>query len=197
MNDNAKYQRGKIYLIRSHVTDMIYVGSTVEKYLSTRLKGHRNGYNQYKKGSKKYQVSFDILEIDENAYIELYEDYPCESRQQLTKREGEVIRSLDCINKRIEGRTRKEWEQDNKEYVKEWHKQWYINNKDKIKAQHKQWYANNREEQKAKHKQWHENNKDKNREKHNCECGGKYTHQNKKKHFKTKKHQDYIEFMTN
>jgi hypothetical protein len=27
----------------------------------------------------------------------------------------------------------------------------------------------------------------------NCECGGKYTNQNKKKHIKTKKHLKYLE----
>ena len=168
MNNN-KFERGKIYTIRSHLTDLIYVGSTVEPYLSTRLKSHRKQYKRYKNGYKKYVASFDILEIDENCYIELYEDYPCENKQQLRKREGQVIRELDCCNKYVAGRTPKEWREDNKEHICVRDKQYYINNKEKIKAQRSQ--------------------------KHNCECGGKYTHHNKSIHLKTKKHREYMEFM--
>ena len=167
---NNKFQRGKIYTIRSHLTDLIYVGSTVEPYLSTRLKGHRKNFKGYKKGKDNYRTSFDIFEIDENAYIELYEEYPCQNLQQLRKREGEVIRSLDCVNKRIEGRTKKEY-----------NKQYHANNKEKLNAQCREYNAIHKEKIKARKNQ-----------KHNCECGGKYTNSNKAQHLKTKKHQAFI-----
>ena len=45
-------------------------------------------------------------------------------------------------------------------------------------------------------KEYHEKNKEQILQKRDkqftCECGGKYTHQHKTTHFKTKKHQDYI-----
>ena len=46
----------------------------------------------------------------------------------------------------------------------------------------KEYYQDNRE-QILEHK----------KQKHNCECGGKFTNEHKARHFKTKKHKDYIE----
>ena len=186
MNNNAKYARGKIYTIRSHKTDLIYVGSTVEPYLSTRLKGHRNKFKSYKNGSQKYVSSFDIFELDIDCYIELYEDYPCNNRRELDKREGEVIRELNCVNKHIAGRTRKEYYLDNKQQINAWKKHYCENHKQRIKIRKKQWYNNNKEQRLAQLNQ-----------KYTCECGGKFTHVNKARHLRTKKHKEYMEFMYN
>ena len=45
-------------------------------------------------------------------------------------------------------------------------------------------------------KEWYEENKDrisaKDNVHHDCECGGKYTHSNKVRHERSKKHQDFI-----
>ena len=38
----------------------------------------------------------------------------------LNLREGEIIRQFGTLNKRIAGRTQKEWEQDNKEKKREY-----------------------------------------------------------------------------
>ena len=50
--------------------------------------------------------------------------------------------------------------------------------------------------QKEYHKQYnekyYENNKDKLNEKMDCDCGGKYTKQHKKRHLKSQKHIDFI-----
>ena len=69
----------------------------------------------------------------ENFYIELIENYPCESKDQLRAREGHYIREMATLNKRIETRTVEEWKEDNKEYIQEWKKQHYENNKERIK----------------------------------------------------------------
>ncbi len=45
----------------------------------------------------------------DNWYIELYEDFPCERREQLLKREGEIIREIGTLNQLIEGRKYKEY----------------------------------------------------------------------------------------
>jgi hypothetical protein len=42
-------------------------------------------------------------------YIYIYEDFPCNSKQELNRREGEVIREIGTINKQIAGRTKKEY----------------------------------------------------------------------------------------
>lgn len=177
---DERYKRGKIYVIRSHITPLIYIGSTIEKSLKNRLSGHRTKFKQHKKDNAGFCASFDILEIDENCYIELYEEYPCDNKQQLEKREGQVIRELDCCNKNIAGRTDKEYREENRE---------------QIRARGRQYYAENKQKCNEKDRRYRQNNKEKINEKHNCECGGKYTSANKSLHMKTKTHTEYMEFM--
>ena len=157
---DAKFQHGKIYTIRSNITPLIYVGSTRQRLLSSRMTGHRSKFKAYKNGEYGYCASFDILDIDENAYIELYERYPCDSKEELEKREGEVIRSLDCVNKRVAGRTKEEYREDNKEHIKQYKKQYYVNNKDEIAAKSKQYRENNKENIKTRAKEYYEDNKE-------------------------------------
>jgi hypothetical protein len=76
------FSKGKIYCIRSHQTDKVYVGSTVQKHLCMRMAGHKRDFKYYKNGKHSYVTSFDILQYDD-AYIELIEDFPCENRNQL------------------------------------------------------------------------------------------------------------------
>jgi hypothetical protein len=85
-------------------------------------------------------------------YIELYEDYPCERKDQLSQREGQVIREIGTLNTRIAGRTIQEWNEDNQEKIqeyrenhketkKEFNKEYYQNNKEKLKEYHKEYGA--------------------------------------------------------
>ena len=64
-------------------------------------------------------------------YIELYEDFQAERKEQLNKREGEIIREIATLNKRIEGRTPKEWIVTNKNKLKQYNKDYYETNKEK------------------------------------------------------------------
>lgn len=87
------YSQGKIYAIRSPNTQQVYIGSTIVA-LSKRMGQHKATTN---KCSSKA-----IIDAGE-AYIELIEAFPCESREQLNKREGEVMRgTLNCINQKIQ-----------------------------------------------------------------------------------------------
>ena len=76
-----------------------------------------------------YALYSKVNEIGiEYFYIELIEDCPCETLEQLRKREGHYIRKMGTLNHKIAGRTGKEWEQDNKDKRKEYREI----NKDKI-----------------------------------------------------------------
>ena len=74
-------------------------------------------------------------------------------------------------------------------------------NKDYMKARERQFIENNECVNKCvpnrTKKEWYEDNRqvreEKQKQKHTCECGGKYTHNHKKRHEKTKKHLAYIE----
>ena len=104
----VNYQDGKIYRIVSNRDDEIfYVGSTTKKYLSQRMDTHRSCYKSWKNG-KGYKVTvYDLFEKYgiENCSIELLQLAPCNSKDELTKKEGEYIRVLNCVNKVKPNRT--------------------------------------------------------------------------------------------
>ena len=121
------YTKAKLYALRSRLTDDIYIGSTCSP-LSKRLWGHRKHYRMY--GNKKYHylTSFEILKHPDH-YIELLRAVPCATKEELMKLEGDEIRATACVNKRIEGRTNKQYYEDNKERLLETAKEYYQNNK--------------------------------------------------------------------
>jgi len=201
------YQNGKIYSIRSHLTDDVYIGSTIET-LSNRLSQHKKYYKQWVNKISHYTTSYKIIEKDfDNCYIELVELYPCNSKIELHRREGEIIRATECVNKNIAGRTKKEWCEENKEKIaertKKWRKdnkqqiiikekQFYDNNKTKILEQKKQYHLNNKEKITERKKQYYNNNKVKIKQKYTCECGKTLRKDGKKNHEKTTKHINFI-----
>ncbi len=75
----------------------------------------------------------------DNWYIELFENFPCNSKEELNKREGEIIREIGTVNKQIAGRTDKEWYKDNKERILKQRKENYNTNKDKLKEHGKKY----------------------------------------------------------
>jgi adenylate kinase family enzyme len=141
------YSLGKIYMVYPKVDNAdegdVYYGSTTNT-LSRRMSEHRN--------SKRCKILFDKYGV-ENCFIELVEEYPCETKEQLNKKEGEYIRSYKCINKRIAGRTKKEWFRDNRDNLSEKHKDYYAENRDKILEQQKQYKNDNLDKISERHKQ--------------------------------------------
>jgi hypothetical protein len=170
-----KYKNGKVYKIEpivDHDEEDIYIGSTCQPYLSSRMNQHRQDYDKFKQNKKKSNVRvynlFDKYGI-ENCNIILIESVEANNKMELHQREAYFIRTLKCINKCIPLRTDKEWRETNKEILKEKKKiigsKYYENNKDKIKEKCKEWRETNKEKLKEKNKQYSENNKDKLNEK--------------------------------
>ena len=155
----CNFQEAKIYQIKSNQSDEVYVGSTTKK-LSRRFNVHKANYKHYLAGKGRYVTSFKIIEYGD-AYIELLEDYPCNSKSELEHREAELIRELDCVNKFIPGRTKKQYREDNRDKILEQMRQYRLANIDKLNKKHK------------------------------CSCGGKYIYSEKSRHMKTAKHQEY------
>ncbi len=203
-----KYQQGKIYKITDNAYIKTYYGSTTQA-LSSRMTCHRSLY----KNGKGKMTSFNIFEEFgvENCKIELVELYPCNSKNELEMREGFYIKNNICVNKKIAGRTKEEYKEDNKEKIALQMKEYYEDNKDKIILQNKEYYKDNKEKIALQNKEYYEDNKEKivlqnkeyyednkekivlqKNEKHQCECGGKYTQVNQLRHFKTEKHQSFI-----
>jgi hypothetical protein len=169
------YQNGKIYTIRcKNNNNLIYVGSTTQS-LAKRWGEHKPRGNNV-----KYQNMILYKTINGNWddwHIELYEECPCENKEQLNRREVEIIREIGTLNSTIAGRTQKEY---------------YENNAEKIKEQIRLYRENNKEKKREQEKLYRENNKDKHNEKSReritCECGCIIRRSDISTHKKTQKH---------
>ena len=179
-----KYSKGKIYMVITENSNDIYVGSTTLT-LKKRLQLHESYYRL-----GQYCSSQEILKQGDYKII-LIKKFPCNSLNELEREEGNFQRDLVCVNKRVAGRTGKEWYEDNKDKKKEY----YIKNREAVLTHRKEYRIKNREAFRNYDKEHYIKNREailiKNKEKFNCECGGKYTKGGKVRHFKTKKHQKY------
>lgn len=146
MSEINKYNNGKIYTVRCLINpELIYVGSCTQP-LTKRFSGHKS---DCKKGGS-ISLYKHIIDNDwSDWYIELHEYYPCNNREELCKREGEVIREIGTINKNVAGRSQKESL-----------KNWCENNREHHLCQMKNWRDNNHEHCLAKMKEWRVKNLD-------------------------------------
>ena len=121
-----RYENGKIYKITDVGYNKCYIGSTCES-LSKRMERHRKQYKEYIKGRMKKKTTAMIYSMKwvlrniENCKIELIENYPCQSKEELFKREGGHIKATECVNRQIAGRTQQEWKLDNPEQAREYY----------------------------------------------------------------------------
>jgi hypothetical protein len=182
---------GKIYAIKSHKTDRIYIGSTINT-LAHRLSGHRRDYKRYLNGKKEYMTSFELMKY-EDANIELITNVFCDTKDELYAIEGQNIRTnTNCVNIIQPQRTRKQHYIDNKESISGKQKQYYIQNKDSIAEKMRNYRIENIEKKKLYYVENRETLRAKADEKHICECGGRYTRCHKQTHIQSKKHQVFI-----
>ncbi len=153
------YQKGKIYKLWSPQgeDDEIYIGSTIQ-LLHMRKSHHKN--------KSSLCQSKILFEKYDDVRIELIEEYPCNSKIELHKKEGEYIRNNKCLNKIIPCRTKQEYYQDNKDKIIEYKKKNYEDNKEKILNNKKKYYENNKEKINETKKKYfeNENNKEKRKE---------------------------------
>lgn len=156
----VNYSQGKIYKIVCNITGEIYIGSTCEKYLSSRLSGHKVKFRMWKNGKTNYITSFKIIE---RGYfeIQLIESVDCKNVYELRNRERFHIESNECVNKCIPNRTGIEYRETHKNEKHKYDKQYNKDNKDKIAQYQKQYYIDNKCEILHHNKQWREKNKDK------------------------------------
>jgi hypothetical protein len=202
----SKYSRGKIYLIRNkNNEELIYVGSTIEPYLSKRFNKH------------KYQNNCSLYNFINNPnnntnwddwYIELYEEYPCQNKLQLCKKENEIIREKATINKigfrtdEMKKEQDKKYRDIHKEEIKQRNIKYVENNREKLLAKkaeyneaHKEYKNNYMKERyilkREKILDYEKERREKS-EKISCDCGSCIFKYKLSDHLKTKKHIDYI-----
>ena len=97
-----------------------------------------------------------------NFYIELLiELNDIQNIEQKRKVEGEYIRQLGTLNMTVAGRSKKQWEEEHKEHLKELAKQRYIENIEDIKAKKKKYDEEHREQKMERNRLYYLNNLDK------------------------------------
>lgn len=180
-----RYQNGKIYAIRSNETDDVYIGSTCLS-LAKRLYKHRDYMRQYTKAGTHYMTSFKILEYADH-YIELIELYPCNSKMELERREGQIMREHDTrVNKHLPGRDEKEYRETNKERIAAYGKIYRDDNKEQLAARHKIYREANKEQIVARKSQ-----------KIYCLCGKTHNRDDAARHKRSIYHIETMKFLTN
>ena len=174
------YQQGKIYTLRCYTdTSLIYVGSTTKK-LCDRKSNHK--FNSIKcPENSLYKVILDNG-CWNNWYIELVENFPCNSKEELEKREGEVMREIGTLNSKIPRGLK---QQDNPNYKSEYQK---VIKEDVV------FTIKKKENKKEYDKEYREKNKEKIQERKKtvkiiCECGCEILKDGQAKHLRTEKHQ--------
>jgi hypothetical protein len=142
------YSKGRIYMIRSNVTGLKYIGSTTAYSLAHRLADQSSKCRMYYEfGTGSYMTSFDVLKGGVGTYyIELIENFPCTSKDELSKRMGQVIRATECVNKVVPGRTPEQYRLECPEKAKEKFATYYKKNVETIAAKKKVYSKVYREE---------------------------------------------------
>lgn len=206
--------KGKIYKITNDYNDEVYVGSTCDTLVK------RFSYHKRARNNKKWDNHplFTLMrEIGTGRFaMYLIEEYPCENKYELYQREGFWIRQIGTLNKRIEGRTTKEFYEDNKEKKIEQQKEYYLKNAKKVKEYQqkyneknseqvklkvkecsKAYYTENKVEVNERHRQYYLKNKEKMSETVVCECGCEVSNYCLKRHQRSKKHIEILKNMNN
>jgi hypothetical protein len=179
-----KYQNAKIYKIEptcEHEPNEVYYGSTT-KELNQRYIEHKCAYTQWKNKKYAHSTVFDLFDkyTVNNCNIDLLEMYPCNTNKELTSREGYYILNNPHINKKVNGLSK----QDS-------YKLWRSKNLESESKRFKKFYDANKEYNLNRRKEYYKQNKDEICRKIKCLCGGCYTSNHKKVHYKTTKHQQY------
>jgi hypothetical protein len=194
------YKNGKIYKLWSPEGDEIYIGSTINS-LAKRLGQHKG--NQDCNSKYLFEKYTDIR-------IELMEEYPCDNKMELNKKEGEYIRNNECLNRCIAGRTDKEYREANrekilkhyeanKEKILEQQKEYREANREKILERKKEYCKANKEKKQEYDKKYREANKEKileyKKEKIVCECGCQIRRDCLLRHRRSNNHKELIKQM--
>ena len=154
------YNNGKIYKIIDSENKVIYIGSTTEQ-LCKRYSKH-----------KHKAIGNKII---------LLENFPCNSREELVKKEQEFIEQYDNLLNKIRAFNS---EEQYKEYMKEYYKEYH---KEHPKEYNKEYYEDNKKKLSEKMKKYYENNKNKISEKHK-----KYNEKHKIEISEKKKNKNYL-----
>ena len=197
--DYSKTHFYKIVCKNTDITDC-YVGHTTD---FTRRKSYHNVVCNDKNNKNHNTYVYQFIRENggwDNWDVISIKVVGCENNLEARKIERECIEELKpTLNQNkpfVEAQETKErvkqWHKDNLEYRQEMDREYRVKHKSHIKDIKKQYYENN----KQLWKQYYVDNKQKigerGQQRFKCECGGRFTHNHRPAHLKTKKHIDFM-----
>lgn len=200
--ESNKYNHSKLYKLLC-IDNYYYIGCTTNS-LSKRLGGHK----VRSKKRPECRVYNHINKINwDNVKIVLISEHCFDNREQLLREETKLIAEHKddpfCLNinrSKITEEERKinckDYKINHKDEIKEWGKKYRECNNENIKQKMKEYRERNKEKIALHNKEYRERNIDKLKEKERaveiCICGLSYSHTNKARHERSKKHINYI-----
>ena len=152
-----RYKNGKIYRLINSVDKEEYIGSTCNS-LAKRVYNHKDKAKRCP--DRKVYKHLERIGWD-NVSIILIEEYACENKMQLERRERHWIETRKpTLNTAIPTRTRKEYNKDTKEKKKEINAKYKAENKDRLLEQSATYRAENKDKIKEKDAKYHKANRD-------------------------------------
>lgn len=139
------YEKAKIYKLQCD-DGYYYIGSTCNT-LAKRFSGHKYSKDNTRKNKHLNEVGWERVKII------LIEEFPCETKEQLHRREDELIceRMNDeyCLNRNrvgtlnalgVEG-YRKQWNETHREYKREQGRIYHQEHREEINRKHRERWA--------------------------------------------------------
>ena len=191
----TNYSKACVYQICCKDVEIkdVYVGSTTN--LIERRRGHKVACTkESNKGHNLpvYQIIRDHGGWDNWEVIKV-EDAHVNCREDLLKIERACMERLGAtLNKCVPGRSKKEYQEVNKEKIVEYQKEYYEATKEQKKEYQKDYYEANKEHI----KEYYEATKEQRKEKVTCQCGSVVRKDTMTRHCKTAKHQKYLESLS-
>ena len=210
---DINYSKTIIYKIVCNdlnITD-VYVGHTTNFIKrKARHKSDCNNINGKAYNYKIYTIIRDNGGFENWSMIEIEKFQDCNDINEASARERYYYELLNAkLNTNCPARNVKEYQEINKDKIKEYKneyyeknkeiirdykKEYYEQNKENIRDHKKEYYEQNKENIRDHQKEYYENNKDKinaiQKTPHICDiCNGRYTYAHRTEHFKSIKHQ--------
>ena len=162
MSDFRKAYIYRIFCKDPNITDC-YIGSTFD--FKHRLNTHKNNCFNKNNNKQNYKVYKFIIDNGgwDNFYMDIIFTLNIKTKLELLQIERNTIKMFNAkLNTQIPLRTKKEYYKDNCIRIKKSMNQYRIDNKEKLSKQYK------------------------------CICGGKYSFDTRHQHFKTQKHNKFM-----
>ena len=182
----VNYNNGKIYKIEDLGGEMCYIGSTTKDYLSKRMVAHRSNYKHFKTTGAKNVTVFQIFDkygID-NCRIVLIELCPCDTKDELLKREAYYMKLFPCVNTHIpikSQNTKKEYEQD-----------YHTEHKEERNQKSRQYNSDHKEQIRTYKLEYNKMRVEITKQKVACICGSTFRKLDTNRHEQSIKHINYI-----